>query len=164
MSRGNKIFLILLLFLFSLQAQAEERGINLNEIQPSFDLDDQPSEEKSNDSNFKFQASKKQDMSSSESFSKINLVILDKITSKQENFSIKPNDNTKFNTLEIVALNCRSVNYSDKLEYMANLQIKDISKQTDDKVFIYNGWLISNVRSNYTIEHSLYDIWLKNCI
>ena len=87
MSRGNKIFLILFLFLFSQQAQAEERGINLNEIQPSFDLDDQPSEEKSNDSNFKFQASKKQDMSSSESFSKINLVILDKITSKQENFS-----------------------------------------------------------------------------
>ena len=84
MSRGNKIFLILLLFLFSLQAQAEERGINLNEIQPSFDLDDQPSEEKSNDNNFKFQESKKQDMSSPESFSKINLVILDKITSKQK--------------------------------------------------------------------------------
>ena len=163
MSRGNKIFLILLLFLFGLQAQAEERGINLNEIQPSFDLDDQTSEEKSNDSNFKFKESKKKDMSSPERFSKINLVILDKITSKQKNFSINPNESAKFNTLEIVALNCRSVNYSDKLEYMANLQIKDISKQTNDKVFIYNGWLISNVRSNYTIEHSLYDIWLKNC-
>jgi hypothetical protein len=68
-----------------------------------------------------------------------------------------------FGPLEIKVLKCGKVktgNLSDKVAY---LQVKDLSKNQDEKVFIFNGWTFSSDPSIAPFDHAVYDLQLVNC-
>jgi len=46
---------------------------------------------------------------------------------------------------------------------VAYLQVRDISENQNEKVFIFNGWTFSSNPSLAPIDHAIYDIWLVGC-
>ena len=66
--------------------------------------------------------------------------------------------------LEIKALKCGISESSDiEKNMVAYLQVKDISVNQNEKVFIFNGWTFSSNPSIAPIDHAVYDIWLVDC-
>jgi len=91
----------------------------------------------------------------------VNIIGLDKITAKTFPIKIKLGETAKFGLLEIKALKCGiSENKNDSVAY---LQVKDISENQNEKVFIFNGWTFSSNPSLAPIDHAIYDIWLVGC-
>ncbi len=94
----------------------------------------------------------------------VNLLGLDKITAKTVPIKIKLGETYKFGLLEIKALKCGFSNNTDKKDSsVAYLQVKDISENQNEKVFIFNGWTFSSNPSLAPIDHAIYDIWLVGC-
>ena len=88
---------------------------------------------------------------------------LDKITAKTSEIIVNLGETKKFGPLEIKVLKCgksKSENLNDKVAY---LQVKDISKNQDEKVFIFNGWTFSSDPSIAPFDHAVYDLQLVNC-
>ena len=46
----------------------------------------------------------------------------------------------KFGPLEIKILKCGKVKVNNKIDNVAYMQVKDLTKSENDKVFIFNGW------------------------
>ena len=46
---------------------------------------------------------------------------------------------------------------------VAYLQVRDVSENQNEKVFIFNGWTFSSNPSLASIDHAIYDIWLVGC-
>ena len=89
---------------------------------------------------------------------------LDKITAKTFPIKIKLGETAKFGLLEIKALKCGITNTSSaKNNSVAYLQVKDISENQNEKVFIFNGWTFSSNPSLASIDHAIYDVWLVSC-
>ena len=42
-------------------------------------------------------------------------------------------------------------------------QVKDISENQNEKVFIFNGWTFSSNPSLASFDHAIYDLWLVRC-
>ena len=162
MKHGNKIVTILFLVSFNLFVFADEKKFKLDEIQPSFDLEES-TEKNSEKQNFIFNKPQTKNFSSNKSFSKLNFILLDKITAKKKIFSSKVKEVKLIETLEILSNSCKLIERQNIREFAAYIQIKDTNQLGQDKVFVYNGWIFSRTRGNYTVEHSLYDIWLDNC-
>ena len=94
----------------------------------------------------------------------VNLIGLDKITAKTIPIKIKLGETVKFGLLEIKALKCGiSDNSKTKNNSVAYLQVRDISENQNEKVFIFNGWTFSSNPSLAPIDHAIYDIWLVGC-
>ena len=94
----------------------------------------------------------------------VNLMGLDKITAKTFPIKIKLGETAKFGLLEIKALKCGISNSSGvKNNSVAYLQVKDISENQNEKVFIFNGWTFSSNPSLASIDHAIYDVWLVSC-
>ena len=94
----------------------------------------------------------------------VNLVGLDKITAKTIPIKIKLGETAKFGLLEIKALKCGiSKSVETKNDSVAYLQVRDVSENQNEKVFIFNGWTFSSNPSLAPIDHAIYDIWLVGC-
>ena len=94
----------------------------------------------------------------------VNLIGLDKITAKSIPIKIKLGETAKFGLLEIKALKCGiSDSSKTKNNLVAYLQVRDISENQNEKVFIFNGWTFSSNPSLAPIDHAIYDIWLVSC-
>ena len=94
----------------------------------------------------------------------VNLLGLDKITAKTIPIKIKLGETVKFGLLEIKALKCGISNTAEtKNNSAAYLQVRDISENQNEKVFIFNGWTFSSNPSLAPIDHAIYDIWLIGC-
>ena len=94
----------------------------------------------------------------------VNLVGLDKITAKTIPIKIKLGETAKFGLLEIKALKCGISNSVEtKNDSVAYLQVRDVSENQNEKVFIFNGWTFSSNPSLTPIDHAIYDIWLVGC-
>ena len=94
----------------------------------------------------------------------VNLIGLDKITAKSIPIKIKLGETAKFGLLEIKALKCGiSDSSKTKNNSVAYLQVRDISENQNEKVFIFNGWTFSSNPSLAPIDHAIYDIWLVSC-
>ncbi len=93
----------------------------------------------------------------------VELNIIDKITSRR---SIEKINIKKFNTLkdfEIYVDKCILDSRKGILETSALVQIKDIKNPSKDRVFLFNNWMFATNAAINAIEHSNYDITLKNC-
>ena len=94
----------------------------------------------------------------------VNLIGLDKITAKTSTIKIKVGETVKFGLLEIKALKCGvTKNKEIKNDAVAYLQVRDISENQNEKVFIFNGWTFSSNPSIAPIDHAIYDLWLVGC-
>jgi hypothetical protein len=165
MSLGNKInYFLIFLFLSSKIAFAEDKItttplINLDKIKPSFEELDEESE---NLTTYKKIKEKKQ-LNISVTSSHAVLIGLDKITAKSSELIVNLDEAKKFGPLEIKILKCGKVKINNKVDDVAYMQVKDLTKNENEKVFIFNGWTFASDPSLTSFDHAIYDLQLLNC-
>ena len=93
----------------------------------------------------------------------INILGLDKITAKTTEISIKLGETKKFGLLQIKAIKCGKINSKNEPGVAAYIQVKDLSDNQNEKVFVFNGWTFSSSPSLRPIDHPIYDLWLVSC-
>ena len=91
------------------------------------------------------------------------LKILDKISSKNTLLKLKNGDQIIFKDLSIKSLKCKNSEFDDNPEIIAYLQVKDLTNENNDEVFVFNGWMFYSSPSITPFDHAVYDIWLVNC-
>ena len=103
----------------------------------------------------------------SKSFAKdaefVKIKILDKVSSKASELSVKINEENNFENLIIKVMKCKNSEFDDNPEVTAYLQVRDITIKNNDKVFVFNGWTFSSSPSISLFDHPVYDIWLIKC-
>ena len=153
------------LFLFyNLTSFAEDRVstsplINLNELKPSFE----EVEDSSNDTISNIVIKDKKKTLQKNNLSSVKLIGLDKITAKTSEIIINLGEIKKFGPLEIKVLKCGKINSDDKNNSVAYLQVKDMSENQNEKVFIFNGWTFASDPTIAPFDHAIYDLQLVNC-
>ena len=160
MKLGNKILLIILFSFNFLQAEQKITTtplINLDKIEPSFESLDLKDE--NNTSNKKLREKTIKNLSSSQAL----LLGLDKITAKSSELVVNLNESKKFGPLEIKILKCGKVKVDNKIDSVAYMQVKDLTKNENDKVFIFNGWTFASDPSLTPFDHAIYDLQLLDC-
>ena len=93
----------------------------------------------------------------------IDIKVLDKISSKNTLIKLKNGELIKFKDLSIKSLKCKNSEFDDDPEITAYLQVRDLSNNNNDEVFVFNGWMFSSSPSITPFDHPVYDIWLINC-
>ena len=93
----------------------------------------------------------------------VEIKILDKVSSKNSELTLKIGEETKFENLLIKSLKCKNSEFDDNPEVTAYLQVIDITSTDNDKVFVFNGWAFSSSPSLKPFDHPVYDIWLTRC-
>ena len=166
MKLGNKtIFLTLLLFNFFYSSSSAEDKItstpllNLNELKPSFEELEKINENASSSEKIKAKKSKKTKSQSPHAI----LIGLDKITAKSSELIVNFDQTKKFGPLEIRILKCGKVKIHNKINDVAYMQVKDLTKGDDEKVFIFNGWTFSSDPNITPFDHAIYDLQLLSC-
>ena len=91
------------------------------------------------------------------------LKILDKISSKNTLLKLKNGDLVKFKDLSIKSLKCKNSEFDDNPEITAYIQVKDLTNENNNEVFVFNGWMFSSSPSIAPFDHPVYDVWLINC-
>ena len=89
--------------------------------------------------------------------------ILDKISSKNTSLKLKNGLLLKFKDLSIQSLKCKNSEFDDNPEITAYIQVRDLSNQNNDEVFVFNGWMFSSSPSITPFDHPIYDVWLIKC-
>lgn len=164
MSLGNKIISMFFLGMIFIEVSTAEQKvtssplINIDDIKPSFeDLDEK------NDSINSIQSLKeKKDVKKLKSSQAI-LIGLDKITAKSSELVVNLNENKTFGPLEIKILKCGKVKVNNKIDSVAYMQVKDLTKNDNEKVYIFNGWTFASDSSLAPFDHAVYDLKLINC-
>ena len=89
--------------------------------------------------------------------------ILDKISSKNTLLKLKNGDLVIYKDLSIKSLKCKNSEFDDNPEITAYIQVKDLTNENNNEVFVFNGWMFSSSPSIAPFDHPVYDIWLVNC-
>ena len=89
--------------------------------------------------------------------------ILDKISSKNTLIQLKNGELVKFKDLSIKSLKCKNSEFDDNPEITAYIQVKALTDQNNDEVFVFNGCMFSSIPSITPFDHPVYDVWLVNC-
>ncbi|WP_440676118.1 DUF2155 domain-containing protein [Candidatus Pelagibacter sp. HIMB1593] len=89
--------------------------------------------------------------------------ILDKISSKNTSLKLENGQLLKFKDLSIQSLKCKNSEFDDNPEITAYIQVRDLSNQNNDEVFVFNGWMFSSSPSIAPFDHPIYDVWLVKC-
>ena len=89
--------------------------------------------------------------------------VLDKISSKNNSIKLKNNEETIFKDLSIKSMKCSNSEFDDNPEIKAYIQVKDLTNQNKDNVFIFNDWMFASSPSIKPFDHAVYDIWLIGC-
>ena len=164
MKHGNKIILIFILYLFSININFAEEKIttspllNVEKIKPSFEELDNEIEKNTNTQNLK-EKKNKRNLKSSQAI----LIGLDKITAKSSELIVNLNESKKFGPLEIKILKCGKVKVNNRIDSVAYMQVKDLTKNENEQVFIFNGWTFASNPSLTPFDHAIYDLQLLNC-
>ncbi len=93
----------------------------------------------------------------------IEIKILDKVSSKNNVLKIKIGEEQKFKNLLIKSLKCKNSEFDDNPEITAYIQVKDLTNNNNDEVFVFNGWTFSSSPTIRPFDHPVYDIWLTKC-
>ena len=167
--KHGKIETILIIFVYLLfsNLNADDKIlsapiINLENLEPSYEnLESDKEISPSINSKIK---KRNLDNKSKDNIKFVNLIGLDKMTAKTKPIKIKLGESAKFGILEIKALKCGiSNNPKNKNNSVAYLQVRDVSENQNEKVFIFNGWTFASSPSLTPIDHAIYDIWLVGC-
>ena len=89
--------------------------------------------------------------------------ILDKISSKNEFINLVNGEELIYKDLAIKSMKCTNSEFDDNPEIKAYIQVRDLTKSDNDKVFVFNGWMFSSSPSITPFDHPVYDIWLTDC-
>ena len=97
------------------------------------------------------------------SATKTDIKILDKISSKNELVSLINTEELIYKDLAIKSRKCTNSELDDNPEIKAYIQVRDLTKNDNDKVYVFNGWMFSSSPSIAPFDHSVYDVWLVDC-
>ena len=164
MKLGNKIFSIFFLVMILIEVSLAEQKItlspliNIEDIKPSFEELDEK-----NDSINSMKRLKEKKNAKELKSSQATLVGLDKITAKSSELVVNLNENKTFGPLEIKILKCGRVKINNKIDSVAYMQVKDLTKNDNEQVFIFNGWTFASDPSLTPFDHAIYDLRLVNC-
>ena len=89
--------------------------------------------------------------------------ILDKISSKNELVKLTNGEESIYKDLAIRVMKCTNSELDDNPEIKAYIQVRDLTKKNNDKVYVFNGWMFSSSPSITPFDHPVYDIWLVGC-
>jgi len=92
-----------------------------------------------------------------------NIKILDKISSKNILIKLTNQENYIYKDLSIKSMKCQNSKFDDNPETTAYIQVKDLTDNDNDNVFVFNGWMFSSSPSIAPFDHPVYDIWLISC-
>ena len=165
MKLGNRFFFLFLTYLiYNTPSFAEEKIlsaplINLDELKPSYEDDTDTNE---NLKNNQFILNKKNKLSKSNSAS-VKLIGLDKITAKTTEILVNLGETKKFGPLEIKVLKCSKLDSNKFDNNVAYIQVKDLTENENEKVFIFNGWTFSSDPTIAPFDHAIYDLQLVKC-
>ena len=164
------IFLFALFFVNILSILAEDKIqsvplINLEELSPTFeegkdeleDIEEQNVNLNNNENIYEENKIQKNDKVY------INIMALDKITAKTSAIKLAIGEKKFFGPLEIKALKCQLSEGTDISDTVAYLQVKDLSADDNDQVFIFNGWTFASSPTLQSIDHPVYDLWITSC-
>ena len=163
MKLGSKI-LFLFLFINSISYLIAEENIittpliNIDQIEPSFESLDENNENITSNKKLK-EKRISQNLKSSQAI----LIGLDKITAKSIKVVVNLNESKQFGPLEIKILKCGKVKVNNKIDSVAYMQVKDLTKNENEQVFIFNGWTFASDPSLTPFDHAIYDLQLLNC-
>ena len=93
----------------------------------------------------------------------IEIKILDKVSSKSSLVKLKIGEEKKFKNLLIKSTKCKNSEFDDNPEITAYIQVKDLTDQNNNEVFVFNGWMFSSSPSITPFDHPVYDVWLVKC-
>ena len=164
MKLGNSVFIFFLFFFFSFFLKAEDKIIstpliNLDKIKPSFEEIEKNSINQTSNEALKF----KKKIFKENKKTSIKLIGLDKITAKTTEIIINLGEVKRFGPLEIKILKCGKIISENLNDNVAYLQVKDLSDNQQEKVFIFNGWTFASDPSLAPFDHAIYDLQLINC-
>ena len=94
---------------------------------------------------------------------KIDIKILDKLSSKSKLLKLDIGKNFSYKNLEIKVLKCKNSKFDDNPEITTYLQVKDNKNSNNDEVFVFNGWTFSSSPSIQVFDHPVYDLWILKC-
>ena len=94
---------------------------------------------------------------------KIDIRILDKLSSKSKLLKLDIGKNFSYKNLEIKVLKCKNSKFDDNPEITTYLQVKDSKNSNNDEVFVFNGWTFSSSPSIQVFDHPVYDLWILKC-
>ncbi len=163
MKPGNNILLIFFISLISFNFSLAEQKItvspliNIDDIKPSFE------ELEENDSSIPNQTLKEKKNVKKLKSSQAILIGLDKITAKSLELVVNLNESKTFGPLEIKILKCGKVKTNSNLDSVAYMQVKDLTKNDNEQVFIFNGWTFASDPSLTPFDHAIYDLQLISC-
>ena len=89
--------------------------------------------------------------------------ILDKVSSKNTLLKLKNGELINFKDLSIKILKCKNSEFDDNPEITAYIQVKDITDENNNEVFVFNNWMFSSSPSVTPFDHPVYDVRLVNC-
>ena len=89
--------------------------------------------------------------------------ILDKISSKNELVKLINGEELVYKDLAIKSMKCSNSEFDDDPEIKAYIQVRDLTLNDNDKVFVFNGWMFSSSPSIVPFDHPVYDVWLVDC-
>ena len=164
----GKINFIFFLFLlnFSTIIYAEDKIttiplVNLENLEPSFEQEESESKNLSKKENIILK--EKKITRPKNKATKVIIVALDKITAKTSNINLLLGETKKFGLLEIKALKCGNIESQYEQGQAAYIQVKDVSDNLSNQVFVFNGWTFSSSTTLNPLDHPVYDLWLVSC-
>jgi hypothetical protein len=162
----TKFFFFLFLLNFSNIIFAEDKIstiplINLENLKPSFEKEDTENKNILNNEDINLKEKKITKIKTIKT--RVNIMALDKITAKTSNLNILLGETKKFGPLEIKALQCGNTKSSTDPGHAAYIQVKDLSENKNDQVFVFNGWTFSSSTTLRPLDHPIYDFWLVSC-
>ena len=135
--------------------------INLENLEASFEEEDTKEKNISDEENLSLKEKKIKKVKSKST--RVNMVALDKITAKTSNINLSLGETKKFGLLEIKALRCCNIKSQSEQGQAAYIQVKDLSDNLNNQVFVFNGWTFSSSTTLNPLDHPVYDLWLVNC-
>ena len=90
-----------------------------------------------------------------------NFKLLDKISNKLIEKSIKVNKSDFIETLNIQVYSCFTEPPNEIPEDYVLIDVKDNFQ--DEEISVYKGWMISSSPDLTPLEHPIYDLWLLGC-
>ena len=94
---------------------------------------------------------------------KVDVKILDKLSSKNKLIKININEDYIFKNLSLKVLKCKNSKFDDNPEITSYIQVRDLNNKNNNEVFIFNGWTFSSSPSIQVFDHPIYDLWIQKC-
>ncbi len=94
---------------------------------------------------------------------KVDIKILDKLSSKNELLEVNIGEDHIYKNLILKVLKCKNSEFDDNPEITSYLQVRDLNNKENNEVFVFNGWTFSSSPSIQAFDHPVYDLWILKC-